>query len=68
MENPTEQQTKAKSTYKKGDKLTLSYEGHPFSVTIKQTSVVGFFKEYYVEFEDGSCKWIKEHEFTYILN
>lgn len=57
-----------KAVYKPGDKVKLSYEGQIFSVTVKESSIVGFFREYFVVFEDGSSKWMKDYELGYTLN
>jgi hypothetical protein len=54
--------------YKAGDKVHLSYDGQSFQVTVKSSTIVGFVREYCIEYSDGSKRYVKENEFTNQLN
>lgn len=54
--------------YKPGDKIDLFLDGEKYQIVVKKITTVGFSKEYFVEFEDKSCKWMREHELSYVLN
>lgn len=54
--------------YKTGDKITLSLSGERYLVTIKSTTIVGFEREYLVEYKDGSKRFVKENLFENQVN
>jgi hypothetical protein len=54
--------------YKVGDVVKLSYDGELYPVTIKSFTVIGFIKEYTVEYTDGTKNNVRESEFENLLN
>jgi len=72
MDPKTEEETKAVEVplakYKKGDKVNLSYNGEVYPVTVKSSTVIGFLREYCIEYRDGSKRYVTEHEFANQLN
>lgn len=70
MEPKTEIITPEKTpfAYKKGDKVNLSYNGEVYPVTVKSVTVIGYKKEYCIQYEDGSTSFVRESAFEDQVN